>query len=489
MTWRDRITGPMLLLGAVLIVEALGRTSWRLANPSPLLLLVVVYSAFIDPRWKAFCVAGAVMLYGLIYFSPPTSLMGLSAENLSRVVVLFLATPVMAWMTSALKERAVALEREAAARRSAEGERDFVRLVIAQAPLPFLVTQGPSHHLLLANNAAGELFGLPRESVEGRPLREASPRVGAALLAALDTAHRTGAGTTLRVVGLAPPGQPPRTVELSVVPLPDPRGGRAGLLVMAIDHTEQRKAEADLARVRADLTRAERLAAMGAMVSGLAHEIRTPLTYASNHLHLLRKRIASRPDETVHLQEALQGIERINDLVLDLRRYLKTDSGQPAPVQVEREVREALRLFEAAHRGRVSVERELRPCRPALAEPLHVQQIVLNLVENAAAVSPRLHVRVGETEQGVELCVRDEGPGMLPEVKARMFDPLFTTKADGTGLGLAIVRRLVESHGGAIDVDSEIGRGSTFRVVLPYAPRSVPIQEDAPTATEPRLAS
>ena len=487
--FRERVTGPLLLLAGVVLFEALARTAWAVPNPTPLLLLVVVYSAFVDPRWKAMFVSVLAVVYTMVYFSRPGSLFGYAGDDLYRVAVMVFVAPAMAWMTSSLKERTLDLQRESSARAQAEHERDLVRRVLERAPVAVIVTSGEKHKVVLANAGAAKLVGMPLEAIEGRSLRDVVPRLSDPAWSAMSAALVRGEPWSRSDVPLERMDGLARTVEISVSPLENSEGHAHGAVIMVADLTERRQAETDLAAARIELARSERLAAMGTMVSGLAHEIRTPLTFIANHLAVMRsqlrqaQRAGPLPEPLkqteANLDEALSGIDRVNALVIDLRKFVRTEPGERRQVRLDEQVAEALHLFEAANRGRVVVERDLRAGPTVLAEPLQLQQIVLNLLENAATASPpggRVWVSTTTDEQNVVLSVRDEGIGMLPEVRARVFEPFFTTRDEGTGLGLAIVRRLVESHGARIEVDSEAGRGSTFRVRFPVAAaREVPV--------------
>lgn len=483
---RERATGPLLLLASIVLIEMMARTPWRVPNPTPILLLVVVYAAFVDPRWKAMLVSGIAVGYTAVYFSRPGSLFGYAGDDLYRVGVMAIVAPAMAWMTASLNARTLELQKESDARARAEHERDLVRRVLERAPVAVLVTTGEAHKVVLANSAASALLGTPLTAIQGSALRDVVPRLPENAWRAISSSITRGEPWSREEVALERVDGLTRTVKVTVSPLGD---ADEGAVIMMADLTDRRKAEADLAAARVELARSERLVAMGTMVSGLAHEIRTPLTFIANHLSVLRHQLREArrngpvPEPLAaaesSIDEALTGVDRVNALVLDLRKFVRTEPAERRNVRIEEQVGEALHLFEAANRGRVVVVRDLGPCPGIIAEPLQLQQIVLNLLENAAAASPaggRVWVSTAQVDRSVVLSVRDEGVGMLPEVRDRVFEPFFTTREEGTGLGLAIVRRLVESHGGRIELDSEAGRGSTFRVVFPVAgAREVPI--------------
>lgn len=258
------------------------------------------------------------------------------------------------------------------------------------------------------------------------------------------------------------------------VVIADEQGRPLGMRGVSIDVTHQRAAERELDAARRAMAHSEKLAALGTLVSGVAHEIRTPLAYIQNHLALVQKRIereAAAGDLAGHVAAALDGVDRVNALVRDLRRFARLPS-TVASQPLEGVAREALTLFEAAHRGRVVVEARLAPTPAVRVDAGQVQQVILNLLQNAAEASPpgraiRLETRAAPG--AAEILVRDEGVGIPPDVLARMYEPFFTTKKEGTGLGLSIVRRIVEAHGATLACDTKPGRGTTFVATFPEA--------------------
>ncbi|HWH08920.1 MAG TPA: ATP-binding protein, partial [Candidatus Thermoplasmatota archaeon] len=268
-------------------------------------------------------------------------------------------------------------------------------------------------------------------------------------------------------------------VNVSITALWDPRGQHRGYVLLMRDLTETVRAREALERTRTQLAASEKLSALGTLVSGVAHEIRTPLTAMSNNLHLLEFRLKSllKKDPTLPVGQLLEqvngsieGIDRLNRLVEDLRKFARVKAGTVARVPLNAPVGDALRLFGAAHRGRVEVEGHLEATPVLEIDVLQVQQVVLNLLQNAAEAMPhggKVRVRTAPHREGGVLVIEDEGEGMTPEVRARMFEEFFTTKTTGTGLGLSIVRRIVEAHHGSIECESEPGKGTRFTIVFP----------------------
>jgi two-component system cell cycle sensor histidine kinase/response regulator CckA len=237
----------------------------------------------------------------------------------------------------------------------------------------------------------------------------------------------------------------------------------------------------ELEAARRQVAQSEKLSMLGSLVSGLAHEIRTPLAYLDNHLAIVETRVARAlangppaanvlGDVPGHLAAAHEGVDRINRLVKDLRRFMRLGDAPRRRARLDDVVLDAVHMFEGAHGGSPHVRTQLEPTGELWLDAAQIQQVVLNLLTNAAEASPAdaaILVSTRATPQGAELVVEDEGIGIPRDVMGRIYDAFFTTKQEGNGLGLAIVRRIVESHGGHVACDSEVGRGTRFSIRLP----------------------
>ena len=248
-----------------------------------------------------------------------------------------------------------------------------------------------------------------------------------------------------------------------------PGGAAPALCAIGIDVTN----EYDLSvRTR----RAERLAALGTMAAGLAHEIRNPLNSAHLQLNVARRRLArdkgaesSNASKAVELAET--EMKRLASLVQDFLQFAR-----PQPLRLTlvdlRQTADVLLTFLAPEARAAGVSLQLADGHAVKLEldDEKVKQVLLNLVRNAIEATGRgghVSVSVGETESHAQLTVQDDGPGWPTD--APIFEPFYTTKDAGTGLGLAIVHRIVMDHGGSIDADSRPGR-TTFSIHFPRAP-------------------
>jgi signal transduction histidine kinase/CheY-like chemotaxis protein len=260
------------------------------------------------------------------------------------------------------------------------------------------------------------------------------------------------------------------------------------------DVTRQRALEAQLSAT-------ERLASIGTLAAGVAHEVNNPLAWISGNLGYVLEHLGQ-PDADVPelrraLEEAQEGVSRVSDIVRRLRAF-----GQPTPgpararVRVAEEVDEALALcrHEVSHRARLVVDVAAELPLVVLG-PHELSQILVHLLRNAAQAIPegrtqahQVSVRARAEGTEVVLEVRDTGGGISPEVRPRIFDPFFSTRSsrEGTGLGLSVCHGIVSAAGGRIEVESRVGQGSCFRVVLPAFAEVSPVKPPPPPETTRR---
>ncbi len=232
---------------------------------------------------------------------------------------------------------------------------------------------------------------------------------------------------------------------------------------------------AALQSAQAQLVRAEKLAALGTLAAGIAHEVNNPLQPIMTNLEMAIEDIDDgRPVDRELLDFAKRDVQRIRGIVARLLDFARPGQSEMADVDVDEIVREVLTLagkqLEHAH---VKVKTDLKVKRHILGQADQLKQVFLNLIVNAMEAMPeggQLTVRSAERHDYILLTVRDTGAGIPPELVPRLFDPFFTTKSDGTGLGLSVSYGIIEGHGGHIEVESEPGKFTEFKVWLPIAP-------------------
>jgi two-component system NtrC family sensor kinase len=321
-----------------------------------------------------------------------------------------------------------------------------------------------------SNRALASLLGMPLQSVVGTPLGEAllgKPHALQDLLAATRRGDRPGPM-------VARSERLKRTLRVNVAHIPG-AATEQSIVVMVEDVTEQQALETQLVQ-------SEKLAAVGQLVSGVAHELNNPLTSIAGLSEFLLEQKELGKKDRGHLQVIQEQAERAGRIVRNLLTFARKGSAERVPVDLNDVIRRTLALTAYDLKLKdVSVERELSGALPDVFGDRHgLQQVVLNLVTNAAqavAENPRERPRdivVSTWFDGqVHLRVADNGPGIPDEVAQSIFTPFFTTKepGKGTGLGLSITYSIVESHGGQITLEPRTPRGgAAFRVDLPPAP-------------------
>jgi signal transduction histidine kinase len=233
---------------------------------------------------------------------------------------------------------------------------------------------------------------------------------------------------------------------------------------------EEAQRTAELARWRA-----ESLARLGEMAAIVAHEVRNPLAGIKGVLQVVGRRLEPGSDEQRVLQEAAARLDSLQSLTEELLLFARPRPPEPAPLALAMLAREASALLRS-DQGFADLEVEITGDGGELAaDPQQLRTVMANLLRNAAEAMGgrgRVVVAIGGTGDGVELRVTDRGPGVTPDERERIFEPFYTTRAHGTGLGLAIVKRVVEAHGGTIELEVAEGGGACFRVRLPHVPSS-----------------
>ena len=240
----------------------------------------------------------------------------------------------------------------------------------------------------------------------------------------------------------------------------------SGYLAERLRHTGGR-----LVRAEERAEQAERMAALGRLAAGLAHEIRNPLGSIAGCIQLLQTSSALSAEEQRLCDIIRAETERLNDLVTDMTGLSHPRRPEPTRVDAAGVARELVCLAGRSGRGmsdvRVVYGGEQRVA--VNADPAHLRQMIWNLVRNAVqASSPgdEVAVRVEVVGGNARLVVEDHGIGIDEQARGRIFDAFFTTRSQGTGMGLAVVKRIVDEHGFSIDVASEHGRGAVFTVTM-----------------------
>jgi two-component system sensor histidine kinase AtoS len=393
-------------------------------------------------------------------------------------------------LAAAFNHMAAELARQRAALEDANAElrrgfedladlKDYTDNILASLPTG-IVTVDLEGRIVTLNPAAELMTGFFAGEVAGRYCTEVfahTPQLGELLMETLATRVPTPAGATLTLRRRDGRGLP---VELSVSPLRGREGKELGVIGVFRDLTRVRQLEDRLRR-------SDRLAAVGELAAGLAHKIKNPLT----PLLIFSRRLTRQFDDS-DFRERFQAVvppelERINAIVEGLLALARPVRVTFKPVRVPAVLERAIELYGARLEAQgVEVQRQYARDLPAIwADQESLYQAIVDLVANALDAMPsggRLALRVGWSDAGEALSghagrarriaieIEDTGVGIAPADVDRVFTPFFSTKDRGTGLGLALTHKIVEDHGGSIDVRSTPGAGTTFRLVLPLMP-------------------
>ena len=334
---------------------------------------------------------------------------------------------------------------EASAERLARMNADIVGSMSAG-----LVTLDERDHVTSANPAALAILGLERESdLLGEPLDRWM--TDARTEGRRETEARRADGREL-VIGFT------RT--------PLARGD--GSLVLFQDLTELRE-------LRAHAERAERHAVLGRLASGLAHEIRNPLGSISGSVQLVREAPALDDEDKHLLGVVLDEVDRLNELVTTMLDVGRTREVRAVPTDLAQVARDLVSVARAdTTLARVQLELDVPESLAATVDANQIRQVFWNLLKNAVQASPAhgtVWLRARTTESGWEVEVEDEGPGVPPADRARLFDMFWSKRSHGIGLGLALVKQITEAHGGRVSVEEGERGGALFRVEVPTAPK------------------
>jgi two-component system sensor histidine kinase PilS (NtrC family) len=331
-----------------------------------------------------------------------------------------------------------------------------------------LLTLDERDQVIFANQSAERILGRPLRLQLFRPLSTMVP----ALMAAIERLKRRGERYR-EDLALEQPDGTVRWVSLSLSALrgPDDRG--QGWIVILEDLTEMRA-------LREQVARQQKLASIGNLAAGIAHEIRNPLAAISGSVEILRLEEGQNPEQQELMTIVLREVDRLNGLIREFLDYARPRSIHVRPCELSGLVDEVARLLgqdpEVARGVEIRVQDALPAGLTVMMDPDRIRQVLWNLLRNACEVTGAggcVQVRLNlqserESDAPVAvLYVDDEGPGIPDHVQARIFEPFFTTKFDGTGLGLATSDRIVTEHGGSLEASNRAGGGARFTMRLP----------------------
>jgi PAS domain S-box-containing protein len=441
-------------------------------------------------------------------------------------ILLLTCGTIAAWLTSQFRRHVIAALNEAAIRGQYErlvreiAQRERAEQALRASESRYrqlteetrdaIVVADQEGKITIFNPAAQVIFGYSEPEVRGQSLTILMPAEfqeahRSAFQRYLDTREARIIGRTVELRGRRKTGDTfPLEMSLSAIDLPE----GVGFLGAIRDLTER-------LRLHGRIVQAEKLASIGLLSAGVAHEINNPLAYVSNNLAVLERDVRglalvlaayeeARPtletanpvlaeriahltleNDLPYIQENLgpmllstrQGAKRVSDIVQNLREFARLDQAAIDRVDLNAAILRALELIRGRlERHRIAVVQNLGEIPRIVCAPAQINQVILNLLLNAQQAiegtgrdGGRIEIATRANRRDVVLEIVDNGCGMPQEIHSRIFDAFFTTKpvGEGTGLGLSISHSIVSDHGGRIELESAPGQGSRFRVILP----------------------
>jgi signal transduction histidine kinase/ActR/RegA family two-component response regulator len=360
---------------------------------------------------------------------------------------------------------------------AAESEADvLLQKVLEACPANVIMANIGDGRIVYRSPAATELFGNTRDCNDHFARREERADFITALLP-------DGRVDRMRATLLRPDGTTfPSSVSARMIEY----RGEYVVVSSAVDLSTEISMQRELARQRETIYQSEKMSALGELLAGVAHELNNPLSVVVGHAMMLAEETTD-PDAMRRVEKIGQAAERCAGIVKSFLAMARQQPARLGPVDVAETLEAALEAFSQGPSGSetIAASLEFKPrLPPFLGDGDQIAQVLINLLTNAAQAietsgcGDRIHItaRNDEAANMIEIRVADNGPGIAPEIRGRIFDPLFTTKevGHGTGIGLAFCHRVVTSHNGGLHLDASVKKGSEFVLRLPLARNAAP---------------
>jgi PAS domain S-box-containing protein len=381
------------------------------------------------------------------------------------------------------------LERQRAEATIRESERRFHAIFNQAFHLAGVLD--PAGTVIHVNSWALDFAGVQEADVLGRPAWEspwwrADEAEQARVKEAVRRATEEGLPSRFETCHIDKEGRR-RAIDFSLRPVKDEAGRVLLLVPEGVDITERKQAKQERARLAEQLLQAQKLESLGRLAGGVAHDLNNVLSPVLGYAELLLDDLGEEHRNRAEVESILAAATRARDLTQQLLAFARKQTLEVKPLDLNQSIQDLVRMVARTLRADIRLELELGHCGAIVADPGQLGQVLLNLLLNAQDAMQNggvLRVETGETEvtdpsvaehlgikpgRYVFLSVSDTGAGMDKAVLERLFEPFFTTKelGKGTGLGLSTVYGIVRQHGGGIGVESQVERGTTFRVYFP----------------------
>lgn len=332
----------------------------------------------------------------------------------------------------------------------------FSDTIVEKMPAGLLAID-EQERIVSLNPAAARILNLSCEAAAGKQARDLLPEE----LRGFITDCRTAVEKEIECC----PADRPVPLQVSVSALRDENERLLGHILLLKDLSEIRT-------LRSQIVRNQRMATIGSLAAGVAHEIRNPLSSIKGFATYFRERYQSVPDDQKIADIMIQEVDRLNRVVGQLLDFSRPLSLSRKPVHIRNLISDSLALVrQKAEEKNIAISMDVVPENiTARIDPDQIRQVLLNLHLNALEAmdsGSRLSVSAKKDSNMLQIRIQDTGCGILPEHLSRIFDPYFTTRSSGAGLGLAIVHNIIEAHEGRIEVESRPGEGTAITLHLP----------------------
>ncbi|MFH1674539.1 MAG: ATP-binding protein [Pseudomonadota bacterium] len=441
--------------------------------------LVIIYSAlFLAKKGGIVLASASSLLYGLLLdleyygiihpiYSPSWEYDFSAGDVLSRIFIHIVSFYIVAFLVSFVAEQEKSARSLLAEKESEFYQLDLLHRSIIESVSAGIITINLQRNIKSFNKAAEEITGLLFSEVTGKRIDKVFPGFSEILDKIKDQKSEKEAISRAEIIV---PGESDKSIVLgfSVSPLINSKKEEIGEIVIFQDLTATKEMEKEVEK-------SKRLALIGEMAAGLAHEVRNPLAALCGSIQMLQKNLTLDATNERLMQIVLRGRDQLENLVKNFLLLARPNLSDREEINIKNIIDDVIESLRNGPDWHENIKVVIKLCNPAdiYGNKTEMQQMFWNLVLNAVQSMPdggSLKIETKLIDDGMrwlEIKISDSGYGIKEEDHGKVVEPFYTTKERGTGLGLAIVSRIIESHGGRIKIESELGKGMSCIVLLP----------------------